>query len=414
MIDACSQDSKRLLTLQEALDNIKTNISAITDTEILPLQNALGRVLAADVYSPINLPFDRNAAMDGYAYASADNNPEQAFTLTRVGTSWAGKPFTGQLQSGECIRIFTGAVVPPEADSVLMQEHATAVGENIQFPADAKPLQNIREAGEDIKQGELLCKAGKKLSTFDIGLLAAVGVSEVIVLRPVNIAYFSTGDELTALGQPLESGKIYDSNRYTLNGLLTDPAYRASDLGVIADDPQQLETQFTQAAKNHDVIISTGGASVGDADYVKDILARCGSVNFWKLAIKPGKPLAYGTIGNCHFFGLPGNPVAVVVTFQQLVTPALRKLSGADDLKKLRLQATATCPLKKAPGRQEFLRGIFSQTDDGEIVVTSAGRQGSHILSSMSRSNCFIVLPAACSGIQAGDKVVVEPFDLFL
>lgn len=414
MIDTCSQDSKRLLTLQEALDNIKANISAITDTEILPLQNALGRVLAADIYSPINLPFDRNAAMDGYAYASADNNPEQGFTLTRVGTSWAGKPFTGQLQSGQCIRIFTGAAVPPEADSVLMQEHATAVGENIQFPADAKPLQNIREAGEDIKQGELLCKAGKKLSTYDIGLLAAAGVSDVIVLRPVNIAYFSTGDELTALGQPLESGKIYDSNRYTLNGLLTDPAYRASDLGVIADDPQQLETQFTQAAKNYDVIISTGGASVGDADYVKDILARCGSVNFWKLAIKPGKPLAYGTIGNCHFFGLPGNPVAVVVTFQQLVTPALRKLSGADDLKKLRLQATATCPLKKAPGRQEFLRGIFSQTDDGEIFVTSAGRQGSHILSSMSRSNCFIVLPAECSGIQAGDKVMVEPFDLFL
>lgn len=412
MIDACSQDSKRLLTLQEALDNIKTNISAITDTEILPLQNTLGRILAADIYSPINLPFDRNAAMDGYAYASADSNPEQLFTLTLTGTSWAGKPFTGQLQPGQCVRIFTGAVVPPEADSVIMQEHVTAAGENIQFPANSKPLQNIREAGEDIKQDELLCKVGRKLSTFDIGLLAAAGVAEVKVLRQVKIAFFSTGDELTALGQPLESGKIYDSNRYTLSGLLTDPSYRATDLGVIADDPQQLETQFTQAAKNHDVIISTGGASVGDADYVKDILARCGSVNFWKLAIKPGKPLAFGNIGGCHFFGLPGNPVAVVVTFQQLVTPALRKLSGADEVKKIRLQATTTSAFKKAPGRQEFLRGICSQNDTGELLVTSAGGQGSHILSSMSRSNCFIVLAAESKGVQAGDKVIIEPFEI--
>jgi len=412
MIDACSQDSKHLLTLQEALDNIKINISAITDTEILPLQNTLGRILAVDIYSPINLPFDRNAAMDGYAYASADSNPEQNFTLTLTGTSWAGKPFTGQLQPGQCVRIFTGAVVPPEADSVIMQEHVTAAGQNIQFPANSKPLQNIREAGEDIQQAELLCKVGRKLSTFDIGLLAAAGVAKVKVLRQVKIAFFSTGDELTSLGQPLLSGKIYDSNRYTLDGLLTDPAYRAIDLGVIPDDPQQLEKHFTQSAQSYDVIISTGGASVGDADYVKDILARCGNVNFWKLAIKPGKPMAFGNINGCHFFGLPGNPVAVVVTFQQLVTPALRKLSGADDVKKLRLQATATSPLKKSPGRQEFLRGLFSQNDDGEFLVTSAGRQGSHILSSMSRSNCFIILPSECSGVQAGDKVIIEPFEL--
>lgn len=418
MIDACSLDSKRLLTVQEALDNIKANTVPVTDTDTLALKNALGRVLAEAVYSPINLPYDRNAAMDGYAYASTDIDPEYPFTLNMVGTSWAGNPFNGQLLPGQCIRIFTGAVVPVHADSVIMQENVTAESQIIHFPAHAKPMQNVREAGEDIKQGELLCQRGKKLSVYDISLLAAAGVANVPVWRPINIGFFSTGDELTVLdqtpSQSLTSGKIYDSNRYTLNGLLIDPAYHATDLGIIADNPLQLEQQVIQAAQDFDVIISTGGASVGDADYVKDILARCGTVNFWKLAIKPGKPLAFGKIGACHFFGLPGNPIAVVTTFQQLVTPALRQISGANECKRLRLKATATCLLKKAPGRQEFLRGIFSQDDDGNLSVTSAGKQGSHILSSMSRSNCFIVLPAESSGVQIGDKVMIEPFNLLL
>jgi len=414
MIDACSQDSKRLLTVQEALNSIKTNTTPVTGTETLPLTSSLGRILAEGVNSPINLPFDRNAAMDGYAFASADINLEHSFILEMVGTSWAGKPFSGQLQPGQCIRIFTGAVVPLEADSVIMQEQIKAEDQKIHFPAHAKPFQNVREAGEDIKQGELLCNSGKKLSAYDISLLAAAGVAEISVFRQIRIGFFSTGNELTALGQPLESGKIYDSNRYTLRGLLSDPAYHVTDLGIIADDPQLLERHFNQAAQNFDVIISTGGASVGEADFVKDILARCGSVNFWKLAIKPGKPLAFGKIGDCHFFGLPGNPVAVTVTFQQLVTPALRRLSGTDDCKRLKLQATTTCSLKKTPGRQEYLRGILSQSDKGEFFVGSAGKQGSHILSSMSRSNCFIVLSAESSGVQSGDQVTVEPFDLFL
>lgn len=410
MIDTCSLDKKRLLTLEEALDNIETHTSSVTAIESLPLIEALGRVLAVPLFSPINLPYDRNAAMDGYAYASTEN----ALTLKLVGTSWAGKPFVGQLQPGECVRIFTGAVIPSACDSVVMQEHVTVEGLYIHLPADANPLQNVREAGEDIKQGELLCQAGKKLSAYDLGLLAAAGIENVSVFRKVNIAIISTGDELTELGQTLSSGNIYDSNRYTLSSLLSDPAYNIKDLGIIADDPEQLEQGIKLAAENFDVIITSGGASVGDADFVKDILARCGTVSFWKLAIKPGKPLAFGNIGRCHFFGLPGNPVAVAITFEQLVAPALRKLSGTKALNRLRLHATATSQLKKSPGRQEFLRGIFSQDENGELRVTSAGRQGSHILSSLSRSNCFIVLSAESSGAQIGDIVTIEPFNLLL
>ena len=290
-----------------------------------------------------------------------------------------------------------------------MQEQVRADGQTIHFPANATSRQYIREVGEDIKQGDLLCAQPKKLNAIDLGLLASAGIYELTVKRPVKIAFFSTGDELTALGQPLQSGKIYDSNRYTLSGLLADASHRVTDMGVIADNKQLLEDSFMEAAKNHDVIITTGGASVGEADYVKEILERCGEVNFWKIASKPGKPLAFGKIGSCYFFGLPGNPVSVIVTYQQIVAPALKQLSGAPDAKPLRLTATCTTALKKAPGRQEFQRGILTQDDNGEFFVASSGRQGANILSSISRANCYIVLPTECKGVQAGDKVSVEP-----
>lgn len=414
MIDACSQESKQLLSLKEALERIKASIHPVSGTEKIMLQNALGRVLSESVYSPINIPHDRNAAMDGYAFASSDIAHKQAFALSLVGASWAGRPFLGQLKPGQCISIFTGAVVPSEADSVIMQEHVQVQGQTIHFLADTKAHQNIREAGEDVKQGGLLCAHPKILTAVDLGLLASAGICDVTVRRSVKIAFFSTGDELTALGQPLESGKIYDSNRYILNGLLADACYSAVDLGVIPDNKQKLEDSLVEASKNYDVIITTGGASVGEADYVKEILESCGEVNFWKIAIKPGKPLAFGKIGQCYLFGLPGNPVAVITTFQQIVTPALKQLSGAPYSKPLQLTATCTSTLKKAPGRQEFQRGILTQDDNGEFFVAASGKQGSHILSSMSQANCHIVLPSECKGMQAGDRVTVEPFSLFI
>ncbi|MGR8998361.1 MAG: molybdopterin molybdotransferase MoeA [Gammaproteobacteria bacterium] len=409
MIDLCIQESSPLLSIDAALARIKAAIYPVTGSEKVVLKNALGRVLSESVYSPINIPHERNSAMDGYAISSNDINREQPFTLSLAGTSWAGSPFKGQLQPGQCIRIFTGAVLPELADSVIMQEQVRADGLTIHFPANPPAQQHIREIGEDIMQGGLLCSHPKKLNAIDLGLLASAGVYEITVKRPVKIAFFSTGDELIALGQPLQSGKIYDSNRYTLSGLLTDACHSLTDMGVIADNKQLLEDSFITAAKNHDVIITTGGASVGEADYIKETLARCGEVNFWKIASKPGKPLAFGKIGSCYFFGLSGNPVSVIVTFQHIVDPALKQLSGAPDARPLRLKATCTTALKKAPGRQEFQRGILTQDDNGDFFVASSGRQGANILSSISRANCYIVLPMQCGGVQAGDKVSVEP-----
>jgi len=414
MIDPCSLEPRTLLTIIEALARIKTTIQPVEGSEQVGLKAALGRVLSESVYSPINIPHDRNAAMDGYAFSSKYTDIGLPFSLGLAGTSWAGRPFQGQLQAGQCVRIFTGAVVPSEADSVVMQEQVSLEGQTVHFPANTKAGQNIRSAGEDAQQGACLISYPKKLTAIDLGLLAAAGVNEVTVKRRIKIAFFSTGDELTALGEPLASGKIYDSNRYLLSGLLADSAYSIFDGGVIADTKQVLEDTLRQAAENYDAIITTGGASVGDADFVKEALENCGRINFWKIAVKPGKPFAFGKIGSSCFFGLPGNPVAVITTFQQLVAPALKRLSGAPVTKPLQLTAICTSTLKKALGRQEFQRGILTQDENGDFRVTSSGSQGSHILSSMSQSNCYIVLPIDCKGVQAGDEVVVEPFDTFL
>jgi molybdopterin molybdotransferase len=408
MIDLCSQESNPLLSIDAALARIKAAIHPVAGSEQVVLKKALGRVLSKPVYSPVNIPRDRNSAMDGYAFSSDNINREQAFTLSLAGTSWAGRPFDGQLQAGQCIRVFTGAVVPAQADSVIMQEQVRADRKTIHFPANTPARQHIREIGEDIAQGGLLCSHPKKLNAIDLGLLASAGIYELSVKRMVKIAFLSTGDELTALGQPLQSGKIYDSNRYTLSGLLADASHSVTDMGVIADNKQLLEDSFITAANNHDVIITTGGASVGEADYIREILARCGEVNFWKIASKPGKPLAFGKIGSCYFFGLPGNPVSVIVTFQHIVAPALKQLSGTQDVKPMLLTATCTTALKKAPGRQEFQRGILTQDNNGDFFVGSSGKQGANILSSISQANCYIVLPTECKGIQAGDKVRVE------
>jgi molybdopterin molybdotransferase len=304
--------------------------------------------------------------------------------------------------------------LPEQTDSVIMQEHIQREGQQVHFPANVKTQQNVRAIGEDVPQGALLCVQGKKLTAVDLALLANAGVSMVTVLRAINIAIFSTGDELAEPGQALSTGQIYDSNRYLLTGLLSDPCYNVNDLGVIADNKQTLTDAFTTAAATHDVIISTGGASVGDADYVKEVLTECGQINFWKLAIKPAKPLTFGNIGACYFFGLPGNPVSAQVTFQQIVAPALQQLTGAAMTHRLQLTAICTSVLKKSAGRQEFQRGILSQNEHGKLFVDSAGQQGSNILSALSVANCYIVLPSECQDVDVGDKVLVEPFNIFI
>jgi molybdopterin molybdotransferase len=397
-----------MLSIEDALARIKNTIHPLKISETVLLKNALGRILSEAVYAPINSPNETNSAMDGYAFSSAEITKGREFSLNLIGTSWAGRPFKGVLQAGQCIRVFTGAVVPSEADSIIMHEHVESDGQWIHFPIDTIGGQHIREVGEDMQQGSLLFASPKKLNAIDLGLLASAGVCEVSVSRPVKIAFFSTGDELTELGKPLFSGQIYDSNRYALHGLLNDINYIATDMGVIGDDKQLLEESFIEAAKNNDVIITTGGVSVGEADYVKEILSRCGEVNFWKIAIKPGKPLAFGKIGDCYFFGLPGNPVAVIVTFQYIVSPALKHLLGATETKTIKLAAICTSTLKKAPGRQEYQRGILTQDAAGNFFVASSGKQGSNIMKSLSEANCYIVLPVACEGIQAGERVMID------
>ena len=410
MVDLCSMNEAKLLSLEEALLTLRNQIQSLSAIESVNLSQAFGRILAHSPVAPIPLPQHRNAAMDGYAIASADIKGKQPFSLTLAGSSWAGKPFTGTIQTGQCIRIFTGALVPEGLDTVVMQEQVKNENGLIHFQPDIRAQQNVRQPGEDVANGEILINAPKKLNAADIGLLASAGIYDIAVKRRLKIAFFSTGDELGPIGQPLAPGKIYDSNRYMLKALLTDEAFSAVDMGVIPDDKALLHNTLVAASENHDVIVTTGGASVGEADFIREILQACGQVTFWKLAVKPGKPLAFGTIGQAYFFGLPGNPVAVTATFQHIVKPALDQLVGAPLVKPLQIKAVCQDNLKKSPGRQEFMRGILSQTGTGEFRVKSAGRQGSHILSTMSRANCYIVLPALNEGVKSGDTVTVEPF----
>lgn len=383
-------------------------LDPVTGVLRVPVRTALGRVLAEDVTSPVDVPSHRNSAMDGWASRGADLAAGEA-TLTEIGVSFAGKPFSGKVAAGQCVRIMTGGVVPEGADTVVMQERAKANGKSITFAAGQKMGQNVREAGEDLKAGSLALKRGRIIRPAELGLIASLGIGEVSVYRALRVAFFSTGDELKSVGTTLGEGEIYDSNRYTLHGMLTRLGCEVLDMGVIRDDPDLIERAFTQAAASADVVITSGGVSVGEADFVKTTLGKLGEVVFWKIAMKPGRPLAYGKIGAAHFFGLPGNPVSVMVTFYQFVRDALLELMGADPVAPVpTFRATCTSMLKKAPGRTEFQRGILMQAPDGTLTVKPTGEQGSGILKSMSDANCFIILGDATGNVEAGTTVEVQ------
>lgn len=305
----------------------------------------------------------------------------------------------------------TGAVMPAGADTILIQERVEERDGRIRFMPGNKRGQHVRQAGEDIKTGAVAFMPGRRLSAADIGVIASLGVAEVAVLRRPRVAFFSTGDELRSLGEALGLGEIYDSNRYTLYGMLAQLGVDMIDLGVVSDDPARLEDAFTRAARGADAVITSGGVSVGEADYTKEILGRLGEVRFWKVAMKPGRPLAFGHIDGAWFFGLPGNPVSVMVTFYEFVRPALEKLMGTAPRLPWHMPARVTHALKKRPGRVEFQRGFLQRDDAGQMVVTPTGDQGSGILSSMSQANCFIVLPLETTGVEAGATVEVQPFE---
>ncbi len=384
-------------------------LEPVTGTLRVPVRTALGRVLAEDVLSPVDVPSHRNSAMDGWAMRGADLMADKESTLTEIGVSFAGKPFSGKVATGQCVRIMTGGVMPEGSDTVVMQERAKASGKSITFAAGQKTGQNVREAGEDLKRGSLALKRGRIVRPAELGLVASLGVGEVAVYRKLRVAFFSTGDELKSIGTTLGEGEIYDSNRYTLHGMLTRLGCEVLDMGVVRDDPKLIEHAFAEASASADVVITSGGVSVGEADFVKSMLAKLGEVVFWKIAMKPGRPLAYGKIGSAHFFGLPGNPVSVMVTFYQFVRDAMLVLMGADPVASIpTFRATCTAKLKKAPGRTEFQRGVLTQAPDGTLTVKPTGEQGSGILKSMSDANCFIILGDDTGNVDAGTSVEVQ------
>jgi len=409
---SCADDyDPNSMPVAKARALIRDFLAPMSAIERLHVRGALGRVLAEDIVSPLAVPGHDNSAMDGYAVRFADLDASAETVLKRVGESFAGKPWPGAIGAGECVRIFTGGVMPQGADSVVMQERTVedASGVRIAPGAVTKAGQNRRFAGEDLKAGQVVFRSGQRIHPAEMGMIASLGIGEISVYRRLRVAFFSTGDELKSVGTPLAAGEIYDSNRYTLHGMLTRLGCDAIDMGVVEDVPEKLERAFVAAAGAADVVITSGGVSVGEADYVKQLLDKLGEVLFWKIAMKPGRPLAYGKIGGAHFFGLPGNPVSVMVTFYQFVRDALLVLQGQRDVAPLpTFKVPLSAPIRKVPGRTEFQRGILTADAGGDWTVRTTGDQGSGILSSMSQANCFIILGSDTGNVAAGENVDVQ------
>ncbi|WP_111641301.1 molybdopterin molybdotransferase MoeA [Marinimicrobium alkaliphilum] len=403
-------DEPTLLPVDEAITRMLKAVERQAPPEqVLPLSDALDRVLAQAVVAPIAVPGHDNSAMDGYALRSSDASQP----LTVIGEALAGHPFTGTLKPGECVRIMTGAPLPAGADAVQMQENTQREGDTLTLTQSVESGANIRRRGEDITQGDTLLARGQRLGPVEIGLLASVGIAQVAVYRPLTVAILSTGDELVPPGQPLGDGQIYDSNRYAIGALLRRLNVDVLDLGLIPDEPDAIRAALESADARADAVISSGGVSVGDADYVKDILGQLGHINFWKVAIKPGKPFAFGHLQNSVFFGLPGNPVSALVTLHQLALPVLRTLAGEQLPAPLSVTAIAAGTYKKRPGRQDFQRARL-ESSAGDNRVTSNGPQGSGVMTSFLDANCYVVLEAERGRVEAGETVTVVPFDRFI
>jgi len=404
------------LPVAQAREFIARLVPQLTVTESVPLRSALGRVLAQDVISHINVPAHDNSAMDGYALRGADLAADGDTALRIVGSGFAGNEFRGSVGTGEAVRIMTGAVMPAGLDTVIPQELARVEAGSVIVPAGAvRTGDNRRLAGEDLARGNPALSAGRVIRPAELGLLASLGHAEVTVVRRLRVAFFSTGNELRSLGQPLDEGCVYDSNRYTLWGMLQRLNVDLLDMGVVRDDPAALEAAFTAAADNADVVITSGGVSVGETDYTKMVMSRLGDVLFWRIAMRPGRPMAIGRIGSgkrsAILFGLPGNPVAVMVTFYALVRDALLAMSGAQPSPLPMLHAVSSGAIRKKTGRTEYQRGIVSTAADGTLQVRLTGTQGSGILRSMSEANALVVLEHDRGNVNAGETVQVLLFD---
>lgn len=404
---SCMDDyDPNAMSVAQARAFIQQFLNPVVETETLAIRDSLGCILAEEIVSPNDVPNHNNSAMDGFAFKYS----EGVKLIKVIGTAFAGKPFEGEVKASECVKIMTGAMIPKGTDTVVMQEKTVNKGEYINVLEAPKKGSNLRMAGEDLKSGETVLSKGHQLQAADLGLLASLGIAKVLVYRQLKVAFFSTGDELVSIGKPLEQGQIYDSNRYTIYGMLSQLNVHIADLGAVPDQPDLLEKTLLHAANNHDVVITSGGVSVGEADYMKALLGKHGQVLFWKINMKPGRPLAYGKIGNAHYFGLPGNPVSTMVTFYQFVRQALLLLMGKTIKPAPMFMVECTEPIKKAKGRTEFQRGELYEENSQWKVKPLAG-QGSGILSSMSRANCFIVLDEKTGDCEPGVQVRIQPFE---
>jgi molybdopterin molybdotransferase len=405
------------LPVAQAQHIINEFITPVHAVEQVAIRAALDRVLAADIISPINVPAHDNSAMDGYAFNGAALTADKPLTLKTIGTAYAGRAFEGTVAAGECVRIMTGGLMPAGCDTVVPQElTAEAPGNAITIPSGILNAgDNRRFKGEDLAIGQPALLKGKILRPADLGLLASLGIAEVPVQRRLRVAFFSTGDELRSIGQALDEGCVYDSNRYTIFGMLTRLGCELIDMGVIKDEPAALEAALHSACENADAVITSGGVSVGAADYTKQIMAQLGEVCFWKIGMRPGRPMAFGRIASggrsAYLFGLPGNPVAVMVTFYFFARAALLRMMGAAAAPLPMVQATSQTAIRKKPGRTEYQRGILSRDADGQLQVRITGAQGSGILRSMSEANCMVVLAHEQGNINAGDRVEAVLFD---
>ncbi|MBC7756852.1 MAG: molybdopterin molybdotransferase MoeA [Bdellovibrio sp.] len=411
---SCMDDyDPNAMSVAQARQFIQQFLSPIAETDTVATMQALGRVLAADIISPSNVPNHNNSAMDGYAFKFS----EGIKVAKIIGTAYAGKAFAGVVNASECVKIMTGAVIPTGADTVVMQERIAIKSNCITLLEVPIKGANVRMAGEDMKIGQIVLAKGHVLQPADLGLLASLGTGQVSVFRKLKVAFFSTGDELVSVGKNLADGQIYDSNRYTIFGMLSRLGVEISDCGVVPDNPELLEKTLLKAASENDVVITSGGVSVGEADYMKALLAKHGQVLFWKINMKPGRPLAYGKISSygtvglhdktAHYFGLPGNPVSAMVTFYQFVREALICLMGSAAKPLPMFKVVCTEAIKKATGRTEFQRGILFE-EEGSWKVKPLPNQGSGVLSSMSLANCFIVLDDATGNCDAGKVVSVQ------
>ena len=408
---AC-HDEPGMLAIDICRARLLDTVPVLDTRESVTLGEAVGRITSDAVVAGHDVPPADNSAMDGYAIHQADLHSVKSDTaLALIGESFAGHPFSGTLQPGQCVRIMTGANVPDGASAVIMQEEVKRQDERVLLQRELKAAENIRRRAEDIRAGDTLLPAGHLLRAADIGLLASQGIDRVLVQRRLRIALISTGDELVPAGQPLGPGQIYDSNRAMLQAALTDAGFVVIDMGHAADDVDTLRQRFMAADSSADVVITSGGVSVGEADLVRQVISDIGDIRIWKIAIKPGKPFAFGTLPNSVFFGLPGNPVSALVTLLQLAMPALITMQGGRWQAPLTHQAKLLAPVRKKPGRAEYQRGVVTQTGGGELQVTPLSNQGSGVLTSMSKANCFILLAQEQGSVAEGEYVTIELFD---